>query len=656
MKATNFGARALFLAFVLAFASCRVETRKANSAAPAFPNLIENGDFERYLPQAKPERWEFKPEELFSWDSSSAGVGDRSMALDASRLPHPSPDRPERAAPAFLRIRPDQAVIKPGSAYLFEAAFLRDINIDGVYPSVKLFGESVRLSDFWSAGSWQKITLLRMAPALLPIERRILEISFPAGDYRIRVDDLRLVEFTPRPEFDPTRIAWTLPATDRLVEFRVRISPHRQDLTAFDSAGTDGVLVRDFISTNSDRYPGAGFGVPKPAGPDSVSYSFVPKTRLPPGKYFWRVAVYLGRTLLSLSESRDLIVPPAAVSGGDVQQTALSKPDPIGIPPFPIGIYGANPSEFPDLAAAGFTAVQTSAADGNACRTAIVKAAAAGLKILLDPPEPFPDAGEAATIIAKIENADIVWYLDDEPEGRSVSPKVLFDRRAALRGAGLRHPGAIALLRSWRTPDYASAVDLILSDPYPVPFEPLSWLGRCLDEIRESIGTPSDKRVWAVIQAFDWNTASPAAAATGRGRPPSFPEIRALTYLAMIHQAEGIMFYPGGAGAAGLRDRPGLWIPLKGLIAELKERLSMIALPESRQALKITCPVSDADGLAAVQALLKADGPDRAVLLAVNTMDRTTEATFSIGSGSDTKTLRRIFAPFEVMIVRTEIF
>jgi len=656
VKTSNLGVRILILAVVLAFAACRIETRRAGPQAPAAPNLVENGDFENYHPQTRPGRWSFDPEAVFSWDSSSAGPGDRSMALDASRIPNPSPDNPGQTAQASLRIRPDPDTVKPESAYLFEAAFLRDRHIDGIYPSIDLFGESVRLSDYWTAGAWQKIALLRTAPVALPAESRIIGISFPAGDYRIRIDDLRLVEFTPRPEFDPTRVAWTLPETDRLVEFRVRIAASRRDLDAAETSGIDGFFVRDFVSTNSDRYPEAGFGVPKRIGADRVVYSFDPKTWVPSGRYFWRVAVYLGRTLLSLSEPRVIIVPPAVVPGTDVRPATLSKPESVGDSTFPIGIYGAVPSEYRELAAAGFTAVQTSAPDGNACRTAIEKAAAARLKILLDPPDPFPDAGEVAAALKKTENTDIVWYLDDEPEGRSVSPKVLFDRRAALRRVGFQQPGAIALLRSWRMPDYAAAVDIILSDPYPIPFEPLSWLGRCLDEIRESIGTPTDKRVWAVIQAFDWNKASPAAAATGRSRPPSFPEIRALTYLALIHRAEGLMFYPGGGGASGVRSRPKLWIPLKALIAEIKARRPIFDLPESRQALNVTCSVSDAYGLAAVHALLKDDGPDRAVLLAVNTMDRTTEATFSIRSGPGAKILRRIFSPYEVKIVRSADF
>ena len=644
------------LAVILAFAACRIETRRVSPQAPAAPNLVKNGDFESYLPQTSPGRWSFEPEALFAWSSPSAGPGDRSMALDASRIPNPSPDSPGQTAQASLRVRLDPASVKPGSAYLFEATFIRDRHIDGIYPSIDLFGETVRLSDYWTAGAWQKIALLRTAPAALPVESRIVGISFPAGDYQIRIDDLRLVEFTPRPEFNPARIVWTLPETDRLVEFRVRITARRQDLAAVDTPGTGGFEVYDFVSTNSDRYPEAGFGVPKSAGSGRIVYSFDPKTRLPPGRYFWRVAVYLGRTLLSQSELRGLIIPPTVIPGTDVRSEALSSPESVEIPTFPIGIYGAKPSEYRELAAAGFSAVQTSAPDGRACRAAIEAAAAAHLKILLDPPDPFPDAGEMAAALKKAEVDDIIWYLDDEPEGRSVSPKVLFDRRAALRGVGLRQPGAIALLRSWRTPDYAPAVDIILPDPYPIPFEPLSWLGRCLDEIRESIGTPSNKKIWAVIQAFDWNTASPAAAATGRGRPPSFPEIRALTYLALIHRAEGLIFYPGGGGAAGLRSRPELWIPLKALITEIKTHRPIFALPESLQALGVSCSVTDAYGLSAVHALLKDDGPDRAVLLAVNTVDRTVEASFSFGSGSGTKTLRRIFEPFEVKIVRSTDF
>jgi hypothetical protein len=639
--------RTLIPAVVLAFAACRIETRKADPPAPASSNLIENGDFESYLPQAKPSRWRFDPEALFSWASTSSGAGDRSVALDASRVPGPSPDRPSRTAEASILAIPDPAAVKPGAAYLFEASFLRDRHIDGIYPSIDFFGESVRISDLWSAGTWKKITLLRPAPGVLPVENRVLKISFPAGDYRIRIDDLRLVAFTPRPEPDPTRISWTMPATDRLVEFRVRIAPSRRDLDAAETSGRGDPAARDFVSTNSDRYP-------TPAGVDRIVYSFDPKNRLPAGRYFWRVAVYLGRALLSLSEPRVIIVPSEVTPGTDVRSVSPAESESAGGAPFPIGIYGAIPSEYRELAAAGFTAVQSSAPDGKTRRTVIEAAAEAGLKLLLNPPDPLPDIGETADAAKTMSDADIVWYLDDEPEGRSVSPKEIFDKRAALRRAGLQQPGAISLLRSWRTPDYAAAADIFLSDPYPIPFEPLSWLSRCLDEIRGFIGTSSDKQVWAVIQAFDWNTVSPAAAATGRSRPPSFPEIRALTYLALIHRAEGIMFYPGGAGAAGIRSRPELWIPLKALVAEIQERLPILALPESRLDLSLSCSVADTGGWPAVHALLKDDGSGRIILLAVNTVDITAEASFSLGTGPAGKTIRQVFAPLEVKVVRTE--
>jgi len=203
----------------------------------------------------------------------------------------------------------------------------------------------------------------------------------------------------------------------------------------------------------------------------------------------------------------------------------------------------------------------------------------------------------------------LAWLLEDEPEGRSISPKAVFNRRAALLEQGFLQPGAIFLNRSWRTEDYAASTEIIMADPYPVPFEPLSWLSSSLDEVRAVVSGDPAKKTWAVIQAFGWNYGSDEVRATGQGRDPTGQEVRALTYLALAHRAQGLFYYVYRTGDYFIKEKADLWQGLKTTVAEIKHIMPLILAPAAKLGYKSESDRSDASGIPAVHSILKELGP-----------------------------------------------
>ncbi len=308
---------------------------------------------------------------------------------------------------------------------------------------------------------------------------------------------------------------------------------------------------------------------------------------------------------------------------------------------FPIGIYGAASADFKELWRIGFNAVQLSGSSFDETLALVQSADKNHLKALISPPPKDYDhnaAGEntASSRSLLASDAVLAWYLADEPEGRSLSPKIVRDRLDSLRRAGFMQPGAIALERAWRAADYAPAVNIFMSDAYPVPFNPLSWLSECLDTISTTAAGDPTKRAWAVIQAFGWQYSSAQARATGLARMPTAAELKALTYLALIHRAHGIFFYTYRSGRYSLKDHKKLWSGVKDTVKELQMLHPVLSLPGEGEAVALECSKKDAWGYAAVHALLKKtrgkeSGGSSFMLIAVNTLNEPAAAKITLG-------------------------
>jgi hypothetical protein len=205
------------------------------------------------------------------------------------------------------------------------------------------------------------------------------------------------------------------------------------------------------------------------------------------------------------------------------------------------------------------------------------------------------------------------FYIEDEPEGRSVPPEQIKTFKDSLQQD---HPGvltAVAMLRPQMVAAYREASDIFLIDPYPVPNMPLTWLADSLEEAARHV---PPERLWAVVQAFGgekW-------ARHGWPRPPTYLEMRGLTYLAVVHGAHGLFYF----SYPEVRSDTASWQGLRKIVAELGQLRTWLVAPDAPQSLQMemTSPFkTDSAGRAAVHYCLKSRGNEHLLVL-VNVIDR----------------------------------
>ena len=501
--------------------------------------------------------------------------------VDASRIPEES----------MTIIDLPMKQVRPGAAYILELDLYRDRNEIGTYPLVRLFDREQRLNDFWQESKWQTLSLVLSAPEKLSQEPPRLSLVVPKGDFRlfirkVELKAIRLHPLFPQPETNlnenEVTFAWDIPATDRLLDLKLKISQDKnisdQDTLVFET--------------------------------DNREQRLEPEVSLAPGRWYWKIEAWQYRTKLAESpvQSFHVIEKPAQKMGVEAGQKPGGKdlsdslleelpPPPLDLDFFPIGIYDASEADFAELSTAGFNAVQISARDWISLEPLLRRAESHNLRALLSFQRPLiqKEIRENALSSAIHHHILHAWYLDDEPEGRSISPKHVRSGGDAIRQIGFPEPGAIALLRSWRIRDYAGAADVFMSDPYPVPFNPLSWQGTALDEINQTIGGDPTKQAWAVVQAFGWQYSSAQARATGKARIPSPEEVRALTYIALIHGAKGLYYYTYGSGRYRIKEHPELWQGLLATVGEVRDLLSLFKSEEADRNMNIQITCNEAD-------------------------------------------------------------
>jgi hypothetical protein len=277
---------------------------------------------------------------------------------------------------------------------------------------------------------------------------------------------------------------------------------------------------------------------------------------------------------------------------------------------FPVGIFAAKPEDLADIRAAGFNAVQSYDSQPDTIRKMAAASEKLGLKFL-------PNFRSYRADISRGlgGNSELLgFYIEDEPETRSVPPEKI---RALKESLKRDHPGvltAVAMLRPQMVEAYRDAADIFMLDPYPVPNMPLTWLADTFEEASRYVPR---ERLWAVIQAFGGGDEQ---VKYGWSRLPTCLEMRCLTYLALVHGAQGVFYfsYPDVHGDAKA------WEGLKGIVGELRQLRTWLNIPNEACGLRLemTSPFrADAAGRAAVHFCQKHRESDFLLIL-VNVIDR----------------------------------
>jgi hypothetical protein len=254
-----------------------------------------------------------------------------------------------------------------------------------------------------------------------------------------------------------------------------------------------------------------------------------------------------------------------------------------GQPFFPIGIYSVNPpSAFNEVKAAGFNTVHTYETKKDYLVEYVKLAQKTGLKVLIYPGDymgnPKFDIDNVNNMVKDFarSSAILAWYLCDEPELQKVSPGQLVEEMNLVHELDSFHPVAIVLADQKKFTDYAETTDIFMVDPYPVPHRPLVDVAKTVDAARKAVG---DKRpIWAVLQAFGYQNEKNKG--WGWKREPTYQEMRAMTYLAIVRGVWGIFYYTYHGSQYFIKESPRHWENLKAIVGELRSIYPLLISPE----------------------------------------------------------------------------
>ncbi len=434
--------------------------------------------------------------------------------------------------------------IEPHKYYLFSFWVKRDGWKDGEYPTIQIFDKRMYLNDFFSWGAWIRMSWYMNSEELKQTEIKLMN---PGMSHRIYFDDIELVKYsidlvspednaalnTTLPEF-----VWRIPDDDKIIKVEVVLSRTAD--------------FKDKVVASTLNAMGSSFKI---------------KKKLDAGTWYWRIKDYKNSNMITSSKTRSFSV----------------KSD-----PFPIGIYGATEDAFDELKEAGFNCVRA-----GSKKDYVLSAKETGLKCIVSIPGKSSENGLGIRIKELINTNNILcWYLEDEPEGRGISPIHIWKWGNYIHSINENQLTGLALLRSNRASDYGDAVDILMVDPYPVPRRPMTWLSDSIDESSMSMNNKG-KQVWAVIQAFGWRYIRDSPILKN-AENPTYDEERCLTYLAIVHGVKGILYFTYKCGQYEINDYPEHWNDVKKIVSELSVLSPVLTAPDSNinHVLDLTANVS----------------------------------------------------------------
>lgn len=332
-----------------------------------------------------------------------------------------------------------------------------------------------------------------------------------------------------------------------------------------------------------------------------------------------------------------------------------------GKPFFPIGIYAVDKKDFNgndirrafrELRAAGFNFAHTYNNRRTAEREDFLAAAdETGMKLWLPPGTGNKRFRETNIINERWHPSMLAWYLGDDT-ANAVPPDEVLRRHLACRTVDPAHitvqADYLARDRSHRFRPYVHCTDAFMLETYHVRAKNRTGLEvasvirdmRTVARIIATEGAPV-KSVWPIIQHFEgWSTWK---------RFPTFDELRAMSFAAIIHGAHGIVWYTyGGDGkrGKGVTSSPERWkeiCRMAGEIASIQNDLTTRDAPRQPSVEVLDGPAQDACGQPSVTCLLKSTG----LLMAVNAATNAVTARIDV-KGSEGRVVS--FRPYEVKV------
>lgn len=142
---------------------------------------------------------------------------------------------------------------------------------------------------------------------------------------------------------------------------------------------------------------------------------------------------------------------------------------------------------------------------------------------------------------ATIKNGFFAYYLQDEPEGRNLSPSFFREMKRILEEVDPYHPTMMVNYTVDGIKRFADTADILCPDTYPVYIVGGHILGK-LSNTYKWAATAAQYGTAAMFapQAFDWDYKTSSGKIT---RGPTYLELRAQSLLSIAADARGLLLY-----------------------------------------------------------------------------------------------------------------
>lgn len=177
----------------------------------------------------------------------------------------------------------------------------------------------------------------------------------------------------------------------------------------------------------------------------------------------------------------------------------------------------------------------------------------------------------------------LAWYLNDE------RPLSMLDRLIAhqewVEEEDPNHPTWVVLWQVNQVRQYIRSFDAIGTDPYPIPTRPASMAGDWAETTRRQVA--DSRPFWMVPQVHNWDVYRE----TGEGRPPTYEEVRCMTWQCICEGADGIIYYSWmdlhRDETTPFEER---WPDLKAVAEEVAEHIPTLLSVEPTPELEVDAP------------------------------------------------------------------
>lgn len=258
------------------------------------------------------------------------------------------------------------------------------------------------------------------------------------------------------------------------------------------------------------------------------------------GTYTAQVRLVQGNRDLAVAKAPIEVLaatPPAVVIDEGLRLIVDSKPF------FPLGMYHVGEADLPAVAALGINTVQGWGGDLDRARRFLDAAQALGLKVLLEMGGLVTETVDEGAIKAHVaafaqHPALLAWYVRDEP-GPDLHSAV-HQAAELFRVLDPRHPTYMVSCRPAEFGEQAQLADIFAVDPYPLPGGQVAMVAQWAQQAWTA--TKEERPVWIIPQTHDQSSYGKEAPERGANRPTAAQQ-RCMTWLALVHQARGLIWY-----------------------------------------------------------------------------------------------------------------